>query len=500
MAGIMSKKPIVWSIAGSDSGGGAGIQADLYTFHDLGVFGCTAITAITAQNSHSVQHIHWCDAKTLRSQLRALDEDLPAKVIKLGMLGSLAALQVVAEFLKHYNGLIVCDPVLVTSSGTCLNKNPKTIPYFIEHVLPQIDLLTPNQYEVQALLQERQEKPYAVTKAGQALLDLGAKNVLIKGGPANANMPHIQTSFKTREHLSPDYCQDYWCSAHHSKWLTLPRYPNENNHGSGCSLSAAVAACLAHDYSMLDAITLAKAYVTQGIRTAIRYGKGPGPVVHRGFPEQLIDLPWITDTASRGVASRIHFKHMPSHYRGIYPIVRTRTEIETLLPLGIKLIQLRIKQGKITQAMRNEIKTSIALVRRHQACLVINDHWQLALEYKADAVHLGQEDLEKADLHALEQAGIYLGISCHSLAEIAQAHTIRPSYLAFGPIFDTRSKVMKDAPQGLARLETIRRWVGNYDQPIHYPLVAIGGIDASCISKVLGTGIRTCAVLSSIAV
>ncbi|HEV2613108.1 MAG TPA: thiamine phosphate synthase [Gammaproteobacteria bacterium] len=175
---------------------------------------------------------------------------------------------------------------------------------------------------------------------------------------------------------------------------------------------------------------------------------------------------------------------------GLYPVVDSVEWIATLLPLGITHIQLRIKH-KSGQALENEIKQSIELARKYQACLYINDYWELAIRHGAEAVHLGQDALDKANISAIHSAGLRLGISTHDEMELSRALACEPTYLAFGSIFPTTSKVMTFPPQGVEKLVEWRK-------KIHCPLVAIGGINSSNIESVLSTNIDGVALISAI--
>ncbi len=176
---------------------------------------------------------------------------------------------------------------------------------------------------------------------------------------------------------------------------------------------------------------------------------------------------------------------------GLYPIVDSSDWVEKLLPLGVKTIQLRIKDKKSVE-LENEIKRSVALAKKHHANLFINDYWELAIRYNANGVHLGQEDLDTADIKMIRNAGLYLGISTHSETEVARAHALKPSYIAFGPIFPTTSKVMLYPAQGITRLKRLRQ------QLLNYPLVAIGGINLERLPEILATHVDGIAVISAI--
>ncbi|WP_417447458.1 thiamine phosphate synthase [Idiomarina abyssalis] len=178
---------------------------------------------------------------------------------------------------------------------------------------------------------------------------------------------------------------------------------------------------------------------------------------------------------------------------GLYPVVDSYEWIEKLLKLGIKTLQLRIKDPDAPQ-LEAAIKKSIQLAEQYSAQLFINDHWQLAIKHSAYGVHLGQEDLTEANLHAIQQAGLRLGISTHSYTELLIAQAYTPSYIALGHIFPTQTKAMPSKPQGLERL---RRYVALL-APTNIPTVAIGGISLDRVAAVKATGINGIAVVSAI--
>lgn len=462
--------PIVWTIAGSDSGGGAGIQADLATFQDLGAHGCSIVTALTAQNSHTVTNIAPTSAENFTAQLAALHQDLPAPSIKIGMLPNTKILDLVSNYLKNYPGITIFDPVMIATSGADLSGeiNPQDL---IEKILPHVDLITPNLTETEKLLGQKIQTPTDIEKTAKQLHQLGAKAVLIKGG-----------------HHGGEYAQDFYYSSDQQGWLNTKRLPTKHTHGSGCTLSSAIAACCALGYSMTDSLVIAKAYVTQGIRLAQPYGKGPGPVAHAGWPIAYQDFPSLTPTPA------IPEKPFPrcTARLGFYPIVDNSSWIERLLKAGVKTLQLRIK-SKTTQTIETEIIKSIQLAKTYQAQLFINDHWELAIAHKAYGVHLGQEDLLTADIKAIQSAGLRLGISTHCHAEVARALSLQPSYIACGPIYPTTCKSMAFGPQGVEKLAYWQALLGS-----HYPLVAIGGISLERLPNILATGVDGVAVISAV--
>ena len=381
-------KPIAWSIAGSDSGGGAGIQADLATFNDFGVHGCTVITAITAQNSFAVGHVAVSSHRALAAQINALDSDLPAAAIKLGMLGSNEVVEVVAKYLQDYPGPVVCDPVMVSTSGGQLMENGVS-DTLIAALLPRADLLTPNLSEAETLLKRRIETPLDVERAARDIVALGARSVLLTGG-------HLVTQ--------DGLCHDYWTDGEQGFWLSGPHIDTLNTHGTGCTLSSATAALLARGYEMVDALVLAKAYVSQGLRLSVQLGGGPGPVAHVGWPTQLRDYPQV----SRELAAEPPAFPSCEGELGVYPVVDSSDWIERLLKCGVKTVQLRIKDPQQPD-LGAEIQRAVALGQQYQARVFINDYWRQAIAAGAYGVHLGQEDLDVADTQAIAQAGTEAG-------------------------------------------------------------------------------------------
>ena len=182
----------------------------------------------------------------------------------------------------------------------------------------------------------------------------------------------------------------------------------------------------------------------------------------------------------------------PTEFKlGLYVIVDSYEWIERLIHASVKTLQIRIKDRSPEQA-EEEIARCIALAKQHQVRLFVDDFWQLAIKYQAYGVHLGQEDLRTADLNAIQQAGLRLGVSTHNREEIELVLPLRPSYIALGHIFPTQSKIMPSAPQGIANLAAQVKDLGDI------PTVAIGGITASHFADVLATGVSSIAVISAV--
>lgn len=251
----------VLSIAGSDPSGGAGIQADLKTFAALGVYGMAVPTALTAQNTGGVSDVFVLPTDFVHNQLKAIFEDIDVHAIKIGMLASAEIIEEVAERLKDYDGPVVLDPVMVATSGDSLLE-PDAIDAFKEHLIPRASLITPNIPEAQKLTKTA---VIDMEAAAEKLLTLGCEAALLKGG-----------------HLNGETSPDYLATPEGVFEFTAPRIKTDNTHGTGCTLSSAMAAYLAQGDNLNDAVWKAKEYLTKAIKEAdqLSVGSGKGPVKH----------------------------------------------------------------------------------------------------------------------------------------------------------------------------------------------------------------------------
>ncbi|GEO99994.1 bifunctional hydroxymethylpyrimidine kinase/phosphomethylpyrimidine kinase [Methylobacterium haplocladii] len=264
----MATTPIALTIAGSDSSGGAGIQGDLKTFAALRVYGASVITALTAQNTRGVQGIHDVPPDFVAAQIDSVFSDLDVAAVKIGMLSQPATIRAVADGLRRHakNLPVVLDPVMVATSGDRLISE-EAVAALRDALMPLATLITPNLPEAAALLGEDAAKTEneAVAQA-RKILALGARAVLIKGGHAEGDesVDHLVVSDGTLRRFA------------------APRVVSTNSHGTGCTLSAAVAAGLAGRLELADAVARAKTYVTAAIRAAdsVSVGQGHGPVHH----------------------------------------------------------------------------------------------------------------------------------------------------------------------------------------------------------------------------
>ena len=265
--------PRLLTIAGSDSGGGAGIQADLKTFAALGCFGMSAITALTAQNTCGVRAIHGVPPDMLASQIDAVVEDIGVDAVKIGMLHSPEIVQAVADAIdRHALRHVVLDPVMVATSGAVLIDSP-AIAALVRELFGRAVLITPNLDEASLLVGRTLTQEADMQAAAHELLANGARAVLVKGG-----------------HLAGEEVSDLLQVAGAAPyWMRAPRIATANTHGTGCTLSSAIAVYLALGNSLIDAVEAARVYVRGALAAGafVKTGQGSGPLNH-GFKPQVM--------------------------------------------------------------------------------------------------------------------------------------------------------------------------------------------------------------------
>lgn len=258
----MRTVPTAMTIAGSDSGGGAGIQADLKTFAALGVYGSSVLTAITAQNTVGVKAVHEVPNEVISAQIDAVLSDIGADAVKTGMLASSSIIQCVAsELQRRPVPWLVVDPVMVAKSGDPLLWED-AVEALRNLLVPLASVITPNIPEAEALTGMKIHSDHQAQEAAKTFISMGAKSVVVKGGH--------------REGPATDLFYDG--SSFHE--FTSPRIETVNTHGTGCTFASAVAAGLARGMSLLEAVALAKDFVTEAIRTSFPVGQGHGPLNH----------------------------------------------------------------------------------------------------------------------------------------------------------------------------------------------------------------------------
>ncbi|WP_310459843.1 bifunctional hydroxymethylpyrimidine kinase/phosphomethylpyrimidine kinase [Sphaerotilus sp.] len=499
-------RPIVWSLAGNDSGGGAGLSADARAAEGCAVHLCPVVASVTAQNSLGVQRVVPVAPEVLDAQLAALADDLRPAVIKTGLIGSVDSVAVLARWLDRLDAdggprvRLVIDPVLGASAGGAAFADAALIDAYRTQLLPRADLITPNRREAARLLGQPEALTLAdVPEQAAALRALGAGAVCITGGD------------------SPDGADalDWLDTPHARGWLALPRLDVRHTHGTGCTFATTAAAAMARGFVTADALVLAKMATTAGLAVGHAAGQGVGPVgFDAGFASDARWLPRLScdETPVSGTSGAA--LPWPS---GLYAIVDAADQADPLLDAAepaLCALQLRIKRASHAalddQAFAAEVRAQIDRTLAQAAALpaavrpvtVVNDHYALVLDAMsagtidpADlALHLGQEDVlalgadGRARLAAVQVRGLRLGVSSHSLWELCRAAALAPSYIACGPVWATTTKDMPWHPQGLHNL---RWWAAM--APV--PVVGIGGLlEMAQVEAVAGSG-AACACL-----
>lgn len=498
------RPPVIWSIAGQDSAGGAGLSADQRAADALGVHLCPVVSALTAQHSREVEAVFPVPAAQLESQLRALSGDLPPRAIKTGLLGSVTAIETVARWVDHWRAqtpagsdphrqlALIVDPVLGASAGGTPFSDEAIVAAYRTLLLPRATVITPNRAEARRLLGEpaTHDGPAAALPAlARALRTLGAGSVVITGGDAP-----MRSDGRTSAH-----CLDWLDSPHAQGWLTAPRVPTPHTHGTGCTFASGVAAAWALGHVEADAIVLARMLTHHALARSHAAGQGAGPVMaHADFAAGTqaggAPLPWLglgeelpwqltLGDADAPVPAPL-FQPFAPPPDGLYGIVPDSVQLGHALQAGLRCVQLRHKNHIGLQA---HLDRSVALCQAQSAQLFINDHWRAALQTLAHrfetessgpnaavGLHLGQEDLlalDATDRRTLLDARqrLMLGLSSHSLWELARAAGCGASLIACGPVQPTTTKDMPWVPQGALNLSW---WVRHSPAPV----VAIGGL------------------------
>ena len=470
------------TIAGSDPSGGAGIQADLKTFSALGVYGATAITAVTVQNTQSVKYVHKRPPQVVYDQIVAVMEDVTVDAVKIGMVNDAETLDAIVRALTAYRSkFLVVDPVMVSTSG-CALMQPDALAIMKERLLPMADLVTPNLPEAWTLA----GTDTSVDDAAQAILRLGVKALLIKGGHAEGN-------------TKTDYLYIYKGEGVKRVEFTAETIDTPNTHGTGCTLSSAIAALLACGNGLEDAVRQAKEYLTEALKAGagVHVGRGHGPVCHFyadrvmrlcGYKVVRYDLktlkPKDLETASR-LQFITHFTDKYSYYDSAM----------MALEGGCQGIQLRMKD-----ACEDEIERVARLIlpecRRMGAVFVIDDHVELALRVGADGVHLGKNDMPVDEARRLAGDGFIIGGTANTFEDVQRLATQGADYIGCGPFRFTMTK-KNLAP--MLGLEGYKRILSQMKEcGIGLPLVAIGGITSDDIPQLMAAGVSGIALSGSV--
>lgn len=478
-----NSRPLVLVIAGVDSGGGAGVTADIMSVHDQGAWGMPLITAYTCQSLDRITLVDPVKVEVFNEALNLALNDWDQKIaaVKVGVICNAAILEAVLKALEGpLAGVpVVWDPVLTATSGDIESADIKAN---LSRILKVTTVFTPNIPEAMELT-GRTENDIKSDKDILAMCDeliaQGANAILLKGGHNISGLDAVDTfkSKKTTFKMS------------HAKKDGL------GAHGGGCALSSSIAGLIACGYAIEDAVVMGKVYVTRGIfETEMCFEHKRPPIAHKGLDFNLDYMPKIVQDNFPEAAGP--FPKCPFNL-GIYPVVDSADWVQRLLSMGVKTIQLRIKTDKhddeSNEHLVNEIKRACFLGHNFRARIFIDDHYKLAAKFGAYGVHLGMEDLQTADLEFIKNAGLRLGVSTHGIFEVCKVLTLQPSYIAIGHIFPTQTKDMESKPQGIERMGRQAMMLKN-----RIPTVAIGGIKLNHAQEILDAGIDSIAVVTAI--
>lgn len=507
---MTNPKPIIWTIAGSDCSGGAGIAADIKTGHGLGVEVCHLITANTVQSSHQLIAVNPVSVDILQQQITILITDKPPAVIKIGLLANAEQVNWLSKTLtqlKQLNSALICvyDPVAQASVGT---KFSSLTVNQLAPLLAHIDVICPNLSEAQALAQLNDESNTA-RLAEKIYLDFAINSIIIKGGHSNDSEQCYDFCYHQLNQLK----QDNQEKTHHAVCYQLrsPRIKTHYSHGGGCCFASAISAFLAQDYLVRDAFTLTKAFINQGLAATSSLSSAQQHNYYGAFepltwPSEAQYFPTIvSNNGNSQQLAAFPSLELKAEKLGLYPVIGSLYWLRRLLPLGLNIIQLRVKNLPLAE-LEHTIKEAVELAKNYKCRLFINDYWQLAIKHGAYGVHIGQEDLADADLAKIQQAGLRLGISTHGCYEFLLAQQLQPSYLAVGAIFSTKTKDMTGQIQGIKNLRQLLALrsknrspqLSGHDDDAYISVVAIGGINLARASEVLATGVDSIAVVTAI--
>ena len=472
----IEQKTAVLSVSAHDPLGMAGITMDQRALDSLGVHSASCITANTAQNQSHFYQLNPVALDVFVSQLDALNQQDLFSVIKIGLIYDIQQAKALVEHPIFSNKIIVLDPVLGASSDKALSHKERLTA--LKYLIPHVQVLTPNVHEAKTLLTELGVELTQINNPlayAQSLHQYTGCAVLLKGGHGECK------------------AQDVYYDGERYFYLEHIEYTHHFNRGTGCAMASLIAGAVALDHSIADAVVIAKMQMKTGWQNPFSIDKHTGTLDFKKFNQsdatqfKQVQLPDVYVSESH---KQLQFLPCDTEL-GLYPIVDRAQWLARLLPLGVKIIQLRVKdlQG---DALKTEIFKCITIAKQYDCQLFINDYWQLAIECGAYGVHLGQEDIDDADLNAIAKAGLRLGLSSHCFYEVARAKTIKPSYIAFGPVYATKTKDMPWVPQGEAGLPFWR------EQLIDFPLVAIGGIHGDRFEKVKSQGVDSIAMISAI--
>lgn len=467
------------TIAGSDSGGGAGIQADLKTFSALGVYGSSVITALTAQNTEGVADALGVTPEFVAKQFDAVWNDIGADAVKTGMLFDADIIEMLADKLKYYSPpWLIVDPVMVATSGDRLLSSDGE-GALRDKLLPLADFITPNQDEAEVICGYTLDSEKKIKKSLTDIYKMGVKNIILTGVQKDGNSI------------------DYYYNGFDLLQFQAPFINTSNTHGTGCSYSAALTAFLARGFSNTLAISKAKDYINCGLYYANSIGRGSGPLNHMSafFPGR------IEDEKIKSIRSQI-FQPLSSLLERHFPLLNVivggplcadqdySSLTRKLIKAGTRLIQFREKSGD-TRDLIETARIICSVCHEEGALFVVNDRVDIAMACGADGVHLGQGDMDLITARSMMGPEKIIGISAGNVEEAIAAQAKKADYIGVGPAYHTDSKDCNVLPGGPQLIKEIA------DQ-VDIPILAIGGVTPENTQPLLAAGALGVSVISAV--
>ncbi|PKH05795.1 thiamine phosphate synthase [Moritella sp. Urea-trap-13] len=463
---------IIWTIASFTARDNAMNQTDIKTINALGGRGYHVSTECLSDDDFP-------------AELTVLNTAATPSAIKIGVIETVSHIAILVRFLQGYKQQypalsVIYEPLTITLTDM-VNADSGLTTAIQTGLLPLVDVLILTQDKTGV---DAADLFSTTKKAINSLLNSGVKGVCAKAIFTNDSVVN-NNGYDDDEQQS--VMLDVYIDTQREILLSSPvtRLDSLSNVEHCGVFSAALATVISQDYPVDDALVVARAYLNQAVDA--------WPTDREYFPQVVLPNTPLGDKLGLAQQMQLAYDFAPcdTNRLGLYPVVDTVEWLEKVLQQGVKTLQLRIKD-KAPAEVVEDVKAAVALGRKYQARLFINDYWQLAIEHGAYGVHLGQEDMLIADFVAIKQAGLKLGLSTHGYYEILRAHQIKPSYIALGHIYPTVTKDMPSKPQGLVRLQRYA------DLMQDYPLVAIGGISIERASKVAATGVGSVAVVTAI--
>ncbi|CDO97574.1 unnamed protein product [Coffea canephora] len=469
--------PHVLTVAGSDSGAGAGIQADLKACAARGVYCSTVITAVTAQNTVGVQGVNVLPEDFVLEQLHSVLSDMRPDVVKTGMLPSTGIVKVLCRYLQEFPvRALVVDPVMVSTSGDTL-AGPSILSSFREELLPMAEIVTPNLKEASALLGGMPLESLAdMHSAAKYIHDFGPKNVLVKGGDLPASLDAVDVLYDGENYFE----------------FRTSRIKTPNTHGTGCSLASSIAAELAKGSSVISAVKVAKRF----IESALGYSKniliGNGP--HGPFDPFLKLKKYAHGSSRQSLFDPSNlFLYAVTDSRMNQKWDRSITDaVKAAIQGGATIVQLREKEAD-TRDFLESAKACLEICRQHGVPLLINDRVDIALACDADGVHVGQSDMPAHVARVLLGPDKIIGVSCKTPEQAQEAWVDGADYIGCGGVYPTNTKE-NNPTLGLDGLKTVCL-------ASKLPVVAIGGIgisNAHSVMKLQAPNLKGVAVVSAL--